>query len=195
MRDDFFAGLTPEDVAAVEAASGTREVPIDHRICLSKLLRQMREAAKPLPPGLLQRANDLYKTDDCEIDASAAISRSDGGVWIQGWLFVHDDELVGDDAGRGANGQLIGGEEHARRVVKELEKIFDGWKGVEDAPPVVLTTASNGVIQIAIGNYTVWDSEGSSLDELDAKTLYADYREEIRAQAAVLRLVPSEDAE
>lgn len=99
-----------------------------------------------------------------------------------------------DDGSNPPDDELLGGEEHARRVVKELEEIFDKWLGPEDAPPVVLTLASNGVIAIAIGQYCVWDTEGGSVGELDAKTLYVSYYEEIREQAAVLGLIPSEDA-
>ena len=39
-------------------------------------------------------AEELYGSDDIEVDADAVISETDDGVWVQGWLWVSNEELA-----------------------------------------------------------------------------------------------------
>ena len=55
-------------------------------------------------PELLEAAQDIYETDDLEIDEGALTSEGDRGTWVQAWVWVSDDEYdeedesnVGDD--------------------------------------------------------------------------------------------------
>lgn len=36
-------------------------------------------------------ARDIYGSDDIEIDDDATISAADDGVWVAGWLWVHNE--------------------------------------------------------------------------------------------------------
>jgi hypothetical protein len=41
----------------------------------------------------LEAATDIHGSDEIEIDRPAAASRSDEGVWVQGWLWVPIEAL------------------------------------------------------------------------------------------------------
>lgn len=54
------------------------------------------EPNEPSRQQLIERARDLYQNDDCEIDDNAKLSRNEeGGSWVQGWVYVHYNEVEG----------------------------------------------------------------------------------------------------
>ena len=46
---------------------------------------------------LVATARDLYQNDEFEVDDDARVSESEAGWWVQGWLWVHRQELNGKD--------------------------------------------------------------------------------------------------
>lgn len=40
----------------------------------------------------IQRARDEHGSDEVEIDDGAEISEGDGGVWVQAWVWLENDE-------------------------------------------------------------------------------------------------------
>lgn len=46
-------------------------------------------------PGLRELANDLYGTDEVEIDdEQVGTSPSDDGTWVQAWVWVSREEMI-----------------------------------------------------------------------------------------------------
>lgn len=50
--------------------------------------------ATPATTEEIQRARDEYQNDDVEIDEGAEASHADGGVWVQAWVWLGDEELL-----------------------------------------------------------------------------------------------------
>lgn len=44
----------------------------------------------------IDAAKDVFESqsDDIEIDNDAEVSVSDGGAWVQAWVFVSDDDVT-----------------------------------------------------------------------------------------------------
>lgn len=43
-------------------------------------------------PALVEKARNIYGSDDIEIDDNALTSRGDDpGTWVQAWVWVYDD--------------------------------------------------------------------------------------------------------
>lgn len=40
---------------------------------------------------LIERARELYGTDDIEIDEGAALSPTDDGCWVAAWVYVPEE--------------------------------------------------------------------------------------------------------
>ena len=40
----------------------------------------------------IQRARDEYQTDDINIDDDANVSPTESGVWVQAWVWLHNEE-------------------------------------------------------------------------------------------------------
>lgn len=45
-------------------------------------------------------AKDTYGNDDCEIDSNAALSRTDDGCWVAGWLWLTYEEAKVTEEGK-----------------------------------------------------------------------------------------------
>ena len=42
-------------------------------------------------------ANDLYASDNIQIDARPAVSEADDGIWVAAWVWVDNDHFEGSD--------------------------------------------------------------------------------------------------
>jgi hypothetical protein len=52
------------------------------------LLERMREDLADEPADVIERADQLYREDDLEIDDDAPLSRCDYGCWVGAWVWV-----------------------------------------------------------------------------------------------------------
>lgn len=51
------------------------------------------ETDEELRQRAIKAARDLYGTDDIEIDDDAKLSTTDDGVWVQAWVWVHNEDM------------------------------------------------------------------------------------------------------
>lgn len=52
----------------------------------------------PSAAAYVAKARKAYASDDVEIDDNPRISTADGGMWVQAWVWVGDEDLdEGDD--------------------------------------------------------------------------------------------------
>ena len=49
----------------------------------------------------VEKARELYQSDDIEIDDGAKLSETDDGAWVQAWVWVAYDDFAGDDGEAG----------------------------------------------------------------------------------------------
>lgn len=92
--------LNHEDFAAVHAAletirTGSSVNPPDHMTLLGAIELMDKAKAGVASPGLRELANDLYGTDEVEIDdEGVGTSASDEGTWVQAWVWVSLSEQI-----------------------------------------------------------------------------------------------------
>ena len=55
-------------------------------------IRQIVNATTFATEVLERNARDIYATEDVEIDPSPPTSESENGTWVQGWLWVANEE-------------------------------------------------------------------------------------------------------
>ena len=58
-----------------------------------KRIRELIENTTFADSRLEREARDLYQDDDTEIDPEPPTSVSEGGTWVQAWVWVQDSDL------------------------------------------------------------------------------------------------------
>jgi len=90
------AYLAPPAVADITAALFDHDGEARERAMVALLDAETSGAS----PALLQMARNIHAADDLQIDDDAGTSPTDGGTWVQAWVFVETD--AADDEGEGA---------------------------------------------------------------------------------------------
>ena len=62
-------------------------LPIEARAELFNAIRE-EDAIRRREEEIRAKARHQFAADDCQVDANAAISYTDGGAWVQAWVWV-----------------------------------------------------------------------------------------------------------
>lgn len=79
--------------AAVLVAGGADAACLKAPLRVCQNLIRLRDSAQG--QRVLEKARELHIDSECniDIDDGTIINYGDGGWWVQGWCFVHDEEL------------------------------------------------------------------------------------------------------
>lgn len=91
---DYFETCVAAEQSAKDYAAAAASEP-GHKYFVASLPMAVEPASSDediASDDLIERARALHCTDEINVDFGAKISAADEGTWVQGWLWVPDEE-------------------------------------------------------------------------------------------------------